>query len=72
MNKKIFLLITNIVLLLSFITLVLTVVLMEFTPYAFIKEIHENAGIVFAIAALIHIYLNWAWIRTNLIDRPKL
>ncbi|WP_321495472.1 hypothetical protein [uncultured Desulfobacter sp.] len=36
-----------------------------------IFELLHNAGWVFVILAIYHVYLNWAWVKKNLLQRPK-
>ena len=37
-----------------------------------VGKIHEIAGIVFFILALLHIYLNWQWIKSQVFGiKPK-
>jgi hypothetical protein len=38
--------------------------------YKVYEVMHERAGIVFAIVALLHVALNWNWIRANFFRKP--
>lgn len=35
------------------------------------SELHTFAGVLFFIVGIIHIYLNWSWIKSNLIGKSK-
>lgn len=58
------------------LTVFLSMILYKFGP-AHLKysesmsDLHTYAGAMFFIVGIIHIYLNWFWIKTNLIGRPK-
>ena len=69
MNKAVVLRIVNIALFFSFIIQAITASVMLFrinTPYLqLISEVHEYNGIFLIIAVVVHIALNWGWIRTN-------
>ncbi|MEI6093491.1 MAG: hypothetical protein WCQ47_07400 [bacterium] len=69
MNKKKLLLVTNIILLLSFVIMLTTIVLMQMFRSKIVFEIHEKSGIVLVVAAIMHTYLNWAWVRLNILKR---
>lgn len=36
-----------------------------------IKELHAACGILFFLVGLIHLYLNWAWVRINIFGIKK-
>lgn len=66
MNKRTLLLITNTVLLLAFLTQITTVILLKIFGSHAVLEIHENVGLVLILSAIMHVYLNWSWIRSNI------
>jgi protein-S-isoprenylcysteine O-methyltransferase Ste14 len=67
MNKKNLLMITNIVLLLAFVTQVATVVMMQLFRSHFVFELHGIVGFILIFAAILHVYLNWWWIKANIL-----
>ncbi|MCX6111923.1 MAG: hypothetical protein NTY22_01380 [Proteobacteria bacterium] len=71
MNKRKLLLITNIVLLLAFLTQTTTVILFQIIKSKLVFEIHKTNGLVFILALILHAYLNWSWIRVNILKRSK-
>jgi len=34
-----------------------------------VAELHEYNGIVFIVLVLIHIYLNWGWVKSQILKR---
>ncbi len=76
MKKRKILIIINILLFIAFLTTIISALLYAIIPSALngdelVGEIHESAGIVFAIFAIIHISFNWKWIKTQIITRKK-
>ena len=70
MKKKIvWLKIINPILALSFLIQVLTGIFHEQLPYELFSETHEINGFVMTLLVLIHIILNWDWIRNVLLRR---
>ena len=49
---------------------VLTGLLHDMLPHNAYEVLHEGGGIVFAIAALLHVVLNWNWIKANFLRKP--
>lgn len=39
-------------------------------PKAVFEVMHEGGGIVLAIVALLHVVLNWKWIKTTYFRKP--
>jgi hypothetical protein len=37
--------------------------------YVFIGELHEYNGFVFVALAAFHLYLNWGWVKSQLLKR---
>ncbi len=33
------------------------------------EVMHEKGGIIFAIAAILHVALNWGWVKANLLRK---
>ena len=74
MNKQKILIVINIVLFIAFLTTIISALLYAFIPSALngdeiVGKIHENAGIVFAIFAILHISFNWKWIKTQILKK---
>jgi hypothetical protein len=69
MSKAVVLRAVNTILFLSFITQVVTAILIALhvnTPYTqLIFEIHEHNGFLMIAFVAIHITLNWGWVKAN-------
>jgi cytochrome b subunit of formate dehydrogenase len=64
----------NPILALMFVLTVTFVALYKFGPASLrgsesMGELHEFAGAMFFFVAVIHIYFNWGWIRTNILGK---
>ncbi len=72
MNKMLFLKVVNSLLLVSFFIQFFTILMMAFkTSLGFVYEIHEINGYVFVSLAVIHVILNWSWIKSVLLKRKS-
>ena len=40
-------------------------------PYKVFKILHQGGGIILAAAALLHVILNWNWVKVNFIKRES-
>jgi hypothetical protein len=49
---------------------VMTGLLHDMLPREAYEVLHEGGGIVFAIVALLHVILNWNWIKANFFRKP--
>ena len=49
---------------------VLMGLLHDMLPRKVFEVMHEGGGIVFAIVALLHVILNWNWIKANFFRKP--
>ena len=49
---------------------VMTGLLHDMLPHEAYEVLHEGGGIVFAIVALLHVILNWNWIKANFFRKP--
>lgn len=58
--------IVNSILALLFILIIISLVWLKTSGSETAAEMHETCGILFGVIALVHIYLNWAWIRINI------
>jgi hypothetical protein len=70
MNKRNLLKIVNIIVGILFLNQAITGMLHDFLPRDIFEFFHAG-GFLFIIAALLHIYLNWAWVRSNLLSGHK-
>jgi len=48
---------------------VITGLLRDMLPFDAYEVLHERGGIVFAIVALLHVVLNWNWIKANYVRK---
>ena len=69
MNKNQWLKIVNTVIFCVFIVLALTGLSLFFNLFSFHEEIianlHEYAGLAFIALVIVHLTLNWGWIKAN-------
>lgn len=72
MNKMKLLKIVNIVLGISFLLQAISVVFMvlEMAP-GWLYKLHAFNGMIFILLVIVHIALNWAWIRVNFFKRKE-
>ena len=71
MSRALLLKIVNALLVLSFLVQVASVVVMEISPGEFIGELHEVNGYILIGLVVLHVILNFAWIKTNLLTWRK-
>jgi hypothetical protein len=75
MTKNTWLKIANPLLFLSALIQILTgfVLALKMLPsqIGFFYELHEHNGMVFVVLLVIHIILNWGWVRANFLKRHK-
>ena len=69
MNKQRLLIVVNILLGILIISQFASVILMEFLDKDFAGEFHEVNGFIIFGLILIHVTLNWQWIRHNVLKR---
>ncbi len=69
MKKNTMLKITNVVLLLLFVSQALSGLFHRSIPHELFEFLHEFGGIVLIITALIHLILNWDWVRSAFFKR---
>jgi hypothetical protein len=65
MNKKILLKIINVILGILFLNQAITGIFHDFLPRSIFEFFHA-AGFLFIITTLLHVYLNWNWVKLNL------
>ena len=76
MKKSGWLRIINILLLIAFLGAAIGVTIYLYGPESLrgtevIYQIHRISGLVFIFLAVAHIWLNWNWIRINVLSRKK-
>ncbi len=74
MKKQKILIVINILLFFAFLTAITSALLYAFIPSALngdeiVGEIHETAGILFALFAILHISFNWKWIKSQIFKK---
>lgn len=55
----------NPILAVFFLNQVITGVFHKAIPYKTYEIFHQGGGILFALAALLHVILNWNWVKAN-------
>ncbi len=71
MNKQKLLKIINPLLFLLIILQAVNIILLKTDPPSFAYMIHEWNGYVIMALVVIHVYLNWSWIKTNILTFRK-
>ena len=71
MNKRNLLKIVNILLAVLILNQASTGLLHGILPRDAFEFLHEGGGVTIFIAALVHVYLNWAWVKANLLPGRK-
>ncbi|MBN1153522.1 DUF4405 domain-containing protein [candidate division KSB1 bacterium] len=69
MKKQKALSIVNVMLFLFFLWVIITAFLHELMSPALYEKLHPIGGFLFFLTALIHIYLNWSWIKSNVLKK---
>ena len=69
MKRNYILKILNPVLAVLFLNQILTGILHDAIPKEAYEFLHEGGGISFAVAAVLHVILNWNWVKTNFYRR---
>ncbi len=76
MKKQNLLRFLNIILVIAFFLVAISIILYRWGPESIrwsggLYEIHETFGLIFIIVALLHLILNWTWIRNTYLSRKK-
>jgi hypothetical protein len=71
MNKRNLLKIVNVLLAVLILSQAITALLHDFITRDTFEYLHEGGGVTLFIAALVHVYLNWAWVKSNLLHGRK-
>jgi hypothetical protein len=65
MKKQNALKVINVLLLILILCVVTSAILHDFIPYVVYMAVHALPGMFFVILAIIHIILNWSWVKSN-------
>ena len=71
MNKLKALKPVNCIMILDFICLIVTALSDDVIPHDVYRVLHPVFGYVFLACVVIHVFLNWGWIRTNVFGSSK-
>ena len=71
MKRSTLLKVVNLVLAVLFLNQVLTGLFHSALPHEAYEVLHEGGGIAFAIAGLLHLILNWNWVKANFLPKPR-
>ena len=69
MNKQKVLKIVNSVMAADFILLAVTALSDDIIPKEIYQIVHPILGYAFLVCVLSHVYLNWNWIKTNILKK---
>ena len=67
MNKRGLLKIVNVLLAILILNQATTGLLSGILPHSLFEFLHEGGGVTIFIVVLVHVYLNWAWVKANLL-----
>ena len=71
MNKRNLLKLVNILLALLILNQAATGILHDLLPHSVFEFLHEGGGPTLFIVAIVHLYLNWAWVKANILPGRK-
>lgn len=71
MNKNSLLKIVNPIMGLLFIAQILSGLFHRYIPHELFELVHEKGGVLLALLVVIHVALNWGWIRANFLKRKQ-
>jgi len=71
MNKQKMLKTVNTLLIIDFICLIITALLEEVLPRNVFSVIHPLFGFILLLCVIFHVYLNWGWIKMNLLKKKS-
>ena len=71
MNKRNLLKIVNIILAILILNQATTALLHDLLSRDAFEFLHEGGGVILFVSALVHVYLNWAWVKTNILSGRK-
>ena len=67
MNKRNLLKIVNVLLAILILNQATSALFKDLLPHELFESLHEGGGVTLFIVALVHVYLNWAWVKSNLL-----
>ena len=71
MNKPKLLKSINITLASFVLLLIITVFLHDFIDYTIFSKLHPIIGMLFILCVIIHVILNWNWVKNSLFNKGK-
>ncbi|MGD9162500.1 MAG: hypothetical protein PVG39_29100 [Desulfobacteraceae bacterium] len=71
MNKRNLLKIVNVLLAILILNQVTTALIHDLLSRDTFEFLHEGGGVALFVAALVHLYLNWAWVKANILPGRK-
>jgi thiosulfate reductase cytochrome b subunit len=71
MRKNKLLKIVNPIMFILIVLQIVTAILMEVTGDSTFREIHEINGFLLVIFIIVHLSLNWSWIKANFLKSRK-
>jgi len=70
MNKQKALKVVNILLAVFALNQTVTALLSGVLSHSVFEIMHKPGGFALSILAIVHVYLNWGWVRTSLLGKP--
>ena len=71
MNKRNLLKIVNVIIGILILNQATTALLSDILPHSVFEVLHEGGGVTLFVVVLVHVYLNWAWVKANLLPGRK-
>ena len=71
MNKRNLLKIVNVLLAVLILNQATTALIHDLLPKDAFEFLHEGGGVTMFVLALVHVYLNWAWVKANILPGRK-
>ena len=71
MNKRNLLKIVNVLLAILILNQATTALLRDILGHNLFEFFHEGGGVTLFVIALVHLYLNWAWVKANILPGRK-
>ena len=71
MNKRNLLKIVNVLLAILILNQATTALIHDLLPKDAFEFLHEGGGVTMFVLALVHVYLNWAWVKANILPGRK-
>lgn len=71
MNKNLLLKILNPALAFVFLSQVTTAMLHGILPKPLFEPVHAGGGLILAFGVLVHVLLNWGWVKAHFFSKPR-